>query len=157
MIGRLDDYLREIFGDSRAAVAEADLQQAGLAAAKRVCAIYAKEGYAARPMIAAFRQTHQVAAMSGAPAVLSIHPKYQKLLTEAPPAREEGFGHPVPPKALEALKGHPEFRRAWEVDGLEPAQFISYGLTQRTLAQFSEAGWRLLESFEPAKGERSNG
>lgn len=136
---------------------EAELQQAGLAVAKRACAIYSKEGFAARLMIAAFRQTHQVAGMSGAPAVLSIHPKYQKLLLEAPPPREEGIGQPIPPKTLAALEGHAEFRRAYEVDGLRPGEFISFGLTQRTLAQFSESGWRLLESFEPAKGERRSG
>jgi transaldolase len=35
MIGRLDDYLREVAHDSRAEVSEGDLRQAGLAVAKR--------------------------------------------------------------------------------------------------------------------------
>jgi hypothetical protein len=30
---------------------------------------------------------------------------------------------------------------------MKPADFISYGVTQRTLCQFVEAGWRLLEEI----------
>ena len=40
----------------------------------------------------------------------------------------------------------PEFVRAYEPDGMTPAEFIEFGLTQRTLSQFSEAGWKQLES-----------
>jgi len=31
---------------------------------------------------------------------------------------------------------------------MKPADFISYGVTQRTLSQFVEAGWKLLEGFK---------
>jgi hypothetical protein len=40
-----------------------------------------------------------------------------------------------------------EFVRAYEPDGMTPSEFISFGPTQRTLSQFSEAGWKLMESF----------
>ena len=39
----------------------------------------------------------------------------------------------------------PEFVKAYEPDGMAPRDFISYGVTQRTLSQFIEAGWKLLE------------
>jgi hypothetical protein len=42
----------------------------------------------------------------------------------------------------------PEFRRAFEPDGMRPEEFISYGVTQRTLAQFAEVGWKLMETFK---------
>jgi transaldolase len=41
----------------------------------------------------------------------------------------------------------PEFVRAYEPDGLKPSEFVSYGVTQRTLSQFIEAGWALLEGL----------
>ena len=34
-----------------------------------------------------------------------------------------------------------EFRRAYEVNGMEEDEFLTYGATQRTLSQFVEAGW----------------
>jgi hypothetical protein len=30
---------------------------------------------------------------------------------------------------------------------MSPREFVSYGVTQRTLSQFAESGWRLLENF----------
>jgi transaldolase len=41
----------------------------------------------------------------------------------------------------------PEFVRAYEPDGMTPAEFVSYGATQRTLSQFCEVGWKLMESY----------
>ena len=48
----------------------------------------------------------------------------------------------------EAIQNRPEFVRAYEPDGMEPKEFIGYGATQRTLTQFVEIGWRLLEGFK---------
>ena len=31
---------------------------------------------------------------------------------------------------------------------MKPEEFITYGVTQKTLAQFYESGWKLLENFE---------
>jgi transaldolase len=42
----------------------------------------------------------------------------------------------------------PEFVRAYEPDGMQPEEFIGFGATQRTLAQFCDVGWRLLENFK---------
>jgi hypothetical protein len=30
---------------------------------------------------------------------------------------------------------------------MQPKDFITYGVTQKTLAQFHEGGWKLLENF----------
>jgi len=42
----------------------------------------------------------------------------------------------------------PDFRRAYEPDGMTPDEFVSWGLTQRTLTQFAESGWNLLEAYK---------
>src|SRR5262245_19669529 len=55
MIGRLDDYLREVAQDHRATVSEADIRQSGLAVTKRAYAIYRERGYEAVLLIAALR------------------------------------------------------------------------------------------------------
>jgi transaldolase len=151
MVGRLDDYLREVFCDARAGIADADLQLAGLAVAKHAYALYRQRGYAAKLMIAAFRQTRQVVELSGADAVLSIHPRYQKLLGKETLPREQGIGREVDPDALRRLSGQEGFLRAFNADGLAVGELISYGLTQRTLSQFTESGWKQLEQFAPPR------
>jgi hypothetical protein len=35
----------------------------------------------------------------------------------------------------------------YEPDGLAQRDFIAYGASQRTLSQFLESGWRMLETY----------
>ncbi|MFC1760552.1 hypothetical protein ACFL6U_00550 [Planctomycetota bacterium] len=41
----------------------------------------------------------------------------------------------------------PEFVKAYDPDGMQPYDFINYGVTQRTLTQFQESGWKLLANY----------
>ena len=45
---------------------------------------------------------------------------------------------------LEELKRIPEFIKAYEPEGMKPEDFITCGVTQKTLSQFTEAGWNEL-------------
>jgi transaldolase len=45
MIGRLDDFLREVAHDTRAAATESDIRQSGLAVVKRAYRIYKERGW----------------------------------------------------------------------------------------------------------------
>ncbi len=60
MVGRLDDYLREVAQDSGQPVEEADIRQAGLAVAKRAYALYRERGYAATLLVAALRGSYHL-------------------------------------------------------------------------------------------------
>jgi hypothetical protein len=42
----------------------------------------------------------------------------------------------------------PEFVRAYEADGMAVDEFVGFGPTQRTLCQFCEVGWKLMENFQ---------
>ena len=61
--------------------------------------------------------------------------------------QEERIDVGVPADAIERLSQIREFVRAYEPDGMKPSEFIAYGVTQRTLSQFYESGWKLLEAF----------
>ena len=147
MIGRLDDYLREVAHDNQAAVSEADIRMAGLAATKRAYSIYKERGYQAVLLIAALRGEYHLTELAGADLIMSIHPTWQTpFLTQDFP-REERIHLPVPADAIKRLQNMPEFVRAYEPDGMTPADFMGFGATQRTLGQFSEVGWKLMESY----------
>ena len=147
MIGRLDDYLREVAHDNQAAVSEADIRQAGLAVTKRAYAIYRDRGYEAVLLVAALRGAYHLTEVAGADLLMSIHPSSQDLFLTQDLACEERIGQPVPAEALDRLRQMPEFVRAYEPDGMSPCEFVGFGATQRTLSQFSEMGWKPMESF----------
>jgi transaldolase len=79
--------------------------------------------------------------------LMSIHPTYQEQFLGEDLAREERIDAPVPAEVIERLSAMPEFLRSYEPDGMAPAEFVGFGATQRTLSQFSEAGWRLMETY----------
>jgi transaldolase len=149
MVGRLDDYLRDVAHDCRAAVSEEDIRSAGIAVAKRAYGIFRERGYGAVIMPAALRGAYHATALSGADMVFSVHPSIQKQLAEMQAPFSEGIGEPVDRAVLKRLLTMPDFVRAYEPDALKTAEFISYGAEQKTLTQFVEAGWSLLERFTP--------
>ena len=146
MIGRLDDYLREIAHDRAATVSEADICLAGLAVSKRAYAIYQERQYEAVLLVAALRGSYHLTELAGADLLLSIHPTYQEAFVTGDFPREPRIQCPVPADAIRRLRQLPDFVRAYEPDGMAPEDFCAFGLTQRTLSQFTEAGWKLLES-----------
>jgi len=141
MIGRLDDYLRDVIVDRQAGIAEEDITQAGVAVVKQAYGIFKERGYEAVLLIAALRGVHHMVPLAGAGLIMSIHPKNQKLLLQPGVPRRQCIDEPVGKDVIDRLKTIPDFVRAYEPDGMKPEEFITYGATQRTLTQFSEAGW----------------
>ena len=132
---------------AKAAVSEQDICQAGLAATKRAYEIYRERGYAAVLLVAALRGDYHLTDLAGADLIMSIAPGWQKLFVSKDYPREPRIACPVPADVIERLEKIPEFVRAYEPDGMAPSDFMAFGATQRTLGQFVEVGWKLMESF----------
>jgi len=147
MIGRLDDYLREVAHDNQAAVSEADIRQSGLAVTKRAYSIYRERNYEAVLLVAALRGEYHLTEIAGADLIMSIHPSSQDLFVNRDHPREDRIDKPIPSDTIDRLRQMPEFVRAYEPDGMTPADFVTFGATQRTLCQFSEVGWKLMENY----------
>lgn len=148
MIGRLDDYLREVAHDNLAPVSEMDIQNAGLAVTKRAYCIYRERQYQAKLLVAALRGTYHLTEIAGADLIMSMAPPWQHAFTTQTFTCEERIEKPVEAAVIERLSTMPEFVRAYEPDGMAPEEFVTFGPAQRTLAQFSDAGWKLLEAFQ---------
>jgi transaldolase len=147
MIGRLDDYLREVAHDNQAAVSESDIRQAGLAVTKRAYALFQERHYDAVLLVAALRGDYHLTELAGAGILMSIAPPYQEIFVTQDLARQERIETPISADVIERLSQMPEFVRSYEERGMAPNEFVGFGATQRTLSQFVEAGWRLLETF----------
>ena len=140
MVGRTDDYLRDVMQDTKASCGEEDVVWAGLACIKRAYEIFMERGYRCVLMPAGCRGAHHIYELAGAKMIMSIAPKIAKLLVDCD-IREERINNPVDPAAIKRLQSMPEFVKAYEPDGLSVDEFIGYGATNRTLTQFVEVGW----------------
>lgn len=146
MAGRLDDYLRDVAMDSRADVQESDIVQAGIACLKRAYGIFQERGYHTYLMPAGCRGANQVIELAGAKMIFSIAPKIVKQLPSDTPCCER-IQIPVAEDVIDRLMTMPEFRRAYEPDGMTESEFITFGATNRTIDQFINDGWNPLTNF----------
>lgn len=146
MVGRLDDYLRDVAKDMEYEIAESDLTQAGTAAMKKAYAICRERGYEAKLMPAGMRGGYHAVALAGADMSMSLS---AGILTALSKETEfvEHIDEPVAADTIERLSGIPEFVRAYNVEELPEAEFIRFGASQRTLSQFVEAGWSMIAEF----------
>lgn len=146
MVGRQDDYLRDIARDSHLNIAESDIIQSGTAVIKRAYRIFEENGYAAQLMPAGMRGAYHTTDLCGAKMRMSIHPRIQQMILEGGIIFEEMINKEVSLETLKVLRTLPEFVRVYEPDGMQPHEFISYGLFQRTLTGFVDA-WATIGAF----------
>ncbi len=152
VMGRLQDFLTVLNEERQAGLSKYDLDCATLAATKRCSAIFEERGYRQQLMPAAFRSPHQVAGLSGADVVMTIHPGYQAAVLEAEAAgdilREPAINKPVDELAVSRVyRALPEFVQAYEPDGLRLQEFDAFGATMMTLEGFDVTGWQKLRTL----------
>ena len=148
MVGRLDDYLRDVAQDQQASLGEKDIIQAGTAVIKRAYELFNERGYKAILMPAGMRGAYHVTHLSGANMAMSVAPKIATMVSKQSKPWGWLVDQPIPADVIDRLKTIPEFVRAYEPEGLKSTDFITYGAVQRTLSQFAEAGWLPMESYK---------
>jgi len=148
MVGRLDDYLRDVAQDSSDVVTESDIIFAGTAAIKRAYKIFMEKGYESYLMPAGCRGSYHIVDLAGAKMIMSIAPKIASLLGKLEGPFEERIDMPVPQDVIDRLMTMPEFRKAYETDGMKPEEFITFGSTNRTTDQFINDGWNPLAALK---------
>ena len=146
MVGRLDDYLRDIAQDMQADVAESDIIQAGTAAIKKAHAICKERGYESKLMPAGMRGGYHAVALAGSDMTFSLSAGILTALGKETEFKFH-FEEAVAAKTIDSLSTIPEFVRAYHVENLPEAEFIRFGASQRTLSQFVEAGWNMIADF----------
>lgn len=144
MGGRLDDWLKSWAQVNRVLIDPGYFEWAGVAALKRAHEVFKQRGYRSRVLSAAFRNHMQWSELQGGDLVVSPPFDWQARINENGIEAEDRIDVPVDPVILQTLlENVPEFRRAYEIDGMTPLEFDTFGATVKTLRQFLEADEQL--------------
>ena len=137
MVGRVEDWLREVCEAEKIIVDPQALVMSGVAVFKNAYRIYKERGYHTRLLAAAYRHHHHWSELIGGNVSMTIPPMWIRRFVSSDITVENRMDTPVDPKLVAQLQKHfPDFTRAYEPDGMKPEEFEGYGATNRTLKQF---------------------
>lgn len=137
MIGRNDDWMRVLARRDGIDIDPDFLAWPGIATFKKAYSIFQRRGYRARLLAAAYRHLRHWSELIGGDIVLTIPYEWALKINASDITVTERMNNAVEPKIVEALYSRiPDFRRAYDEDGMKPEEFDSYGATVRTLRGF---------------------
>jgi transaldolase len=137
MVGRLDDHLQRVMAKEQVAVEPGFLNWAGIAVFKKARGLFKQRGYRGTLLAAAYRHHLHWSQLIGKGVVLSMPYAWWKQFEASDVEVEETLDRPMDPKIVETLlRKFPDFRRAYDEDGLRPEEFVRYGASVHTLNQF---------------------
>ena len=149
MVGRLDDWMRAICERDEVTVDPAAPNWAGIAVFKRAAAMYRERGFRTRLLAAAYRHHLHWSELIGGDVSMTIPYAWQVRFNASAVEVRNRFDDPVPPEHVDELLARiPDFGRAYEPNGLTPAEFDGYGATVRTLRGFIGSYWDLVRTID---------
>jgi len=147
MVGRLDDLLARDMTRDAVTVDPGLLHWAGIAVFKKARRIFKEKGYRSTLLAAAYRHHLHWSELVGPGVILSMPYAWWKQFEASDIEPAARLDEPVDPRIVETLRSRfPDFRRAYDEDGLKPDDFVHYGASVHTLSQFI-AGYHDLLSF----------
>jgi transaldolase len=137
MVGRLDDWMKVLVDRDAIALDPDAANWAGIAAFKRAYGIYQERGYRTRMLAAAYRHRLHWTELVGGDVVLTMPFAWQQRFENSGIDPVSRIDVPVDQALIDDLYARiPDFRRAYEPDGMVPDEFASFGAAARTLRSF---------------------
>jgi transaldolase len=137
MIGRLDDWLKAVAKRDDVLITPGCLDWAGIAVIKKAYAIFQQRGYRLRLLAAAYRHHLHWSELIGGDLILTIPHEWQVLFNQSDIEVKERMQNPVDPQIIgELCCKLPDFRKAYDENGMAVEECDEYGATVRTLRTF---------------------
>ena len=137
MIGRLDDWMKVVVERDNLAVHPDAPNWAGVAAFKRAYGIFRERGYRTRLLAAAYRHRLHWTELVGGDVSMTLPYPWQVRFNASGITPSSRMEVPVDPALIADLYDRiPDFRRAYEPDGMTPDEFEGFGASARTLRAF---------------------
>ena len=151
MMGRIEDWLRVVAERDGIVVDPAVFAWSGVAAFKRAYEEFHRRGLRARLLGAAIRHHLHWSQLIGGDVVITMPASWQRRFNDSDIEVKPRMDDPVDPAIVRELLEHfPDFRQAYEPDGLTPAEFDTFGPTVRTLRAFIGSYHELLHQVMDA-------
>jgi transaldolase len=140
MVGRLDDWLKTVATRDVITIDPGYLEWAGVAVFKQAYRIFGERGFRTRLLSAAFRNHMHWSQFVGGDVVVSPPFEWQVRLNASGIEPVARIDEPVAKDVVDTLyEKFPDFRRAFDPDGMTIGEFQDFGATRRTLRQFLAA------------------
>lgn len=140
MVGRNDDWMKVLAKRDNIDINPEYLEWAGVACFKKAYGVYQERGYRARLLSAAYRNFLHWTEFVGGEVVLTMPWEWQVKYNASDVKPTPRMHVPVDKEIIDALYSKiPDFRRAYDVDGMSVQEFDTFGPTVRTLRSFIEA------------------
>jgi transaldolase len=140
MIGRTDDWMQVLAKRDQIAIEPGYLHWAGIAVFKRASQIFEERGLPTRLLAAAMRHLMHWTELIGGDVTITMPYEWQLFYNKSGYEIKNRFIEPVDQKIIDAIYDKiPDFRKAYDPDGLKIAEFDNYGATVRTLRSFIDS------------------
>jgi transaldolase len=137
MVGRTDDWMKVLAQRDGIEIDPSHLDWAGIACMKKAYTIYRERGYRAKLLAAAYRHLGHWSEFIGGDLIVSLPYEWQLKANASDIEVQERMSTPVDSQVgKEMYDKIPDFRRAYDEDGMTAQEFDEYGATVRTLRGF---------------------
>lgn len=140
MVGRTDDWMKVLVKRDGIDINPDYLEWPGVACFKKAYGIFQTRGYRARLLSAAYRNFYHWTEFVGGEVSLTLPWEWQVKYNESNVRPVPRMQEPVAEEILETLYAKlPDFRRAYDENGMTVEEFDTFGATVRTLRSFIAA------------------
>ncbi|MGQ9629459.1 MAG: transaldolase family protein [bacterium] len=137
MVGRLDDHLKDEVREKNIPINANTVERAGVAVVKRAYKLFVERGFASKILIGGMRGLYHITEFVGAGIILTIPPSFQERILRENPPLEDAIWRPVDSEIIRELEEKfPDFRRAYDEDGMGLEEFEAFGPNVKTQNQF---------------------
>src|SRR5512133_3021928 len=132
MVGRTDDWMKVLAQRDGIEIHASYLDWAGIACMKKAYAIYKERGYRLKLLAAAYRHLGHWSEFIGGDLIVSLPYEWQLKVNASDIEVRERMSVTVDSRIVEEMyEKIPDFRRAYDENGLTVEEFDDYGATIR--------------------------
>ncbi|WP_224372826.1 transaldolase family protein [Hyalangium versicolor] len=137
MVGRVDDHMKRVAERDSVLIDPGYLNWAGIAVFKKAHQLFVQRKFRSTLLAAAYRHHLHWSELIGPGAIQSIPYGWWKQFNGSDLTPSRTLTEPVASVIVDALhRKLPDFRRAYDEEGLRPEEFTGYGASVHTLRQF---------------------
>jgi len=148
--GILDDHFKRVLQEQEIDLSEEAVKWAGLSIAKKEYALLKERNYPGIMIGGGARKLEDFTELVGGDLHITINWKgtADKLLEKNDPVVSRIDSYPEPALIEELMEKLPDYRRAFETDGMEPHEYYDYGGVELFRTSFMKGWNKLIELIE---------